>query len=77
MSIYFVFSQKDKGGCYIEPMNRGELEKALAPSGRLYGLQILGVMPDWDEALTEGIVIIKGEIIVPEAVKTVTAYRIP
>jgi hypothetical protein len=76
MSTYYVFSQKDKGGCYIEPMNRGEVEKALGPGGDFAGRPILGIMPDWDRD-NDGIVIIKGEIVVPDVVKMVTEYKIP
>lgn len=73
---YFVFSQTDKGGCFIEPMDKDALEKALAVGGEYHGWPILDQMPDW-ERTQEGIVIIKGEIIVPQAVAVVTEFRIP
>lgn len=68
---YFVFNPKDGGGCYIQRMDKQAIEAALAPGGDFSGQPILGTMPDWDRVV-EGIVIIKGDLIIPEARTTVT-----
>jgi len=73
---YFVFSQRDKGGCHTDPMDKDKLQRELGPGGEYHGRPILSEMPDWDY-VDDGIVIIKGEIIVPTAVQTVTEYQIP
>jgi len=73
---YFVFVQKDKGGCFIFEMSKDELERALGPGGEWQGRPILTKMPDWDYT-ADGIVIIKGDIIAPRPVAVVTEYRVP
>ena len=81
---YFVIIGSDDGGCTINEVTKEELTNKLTPNkfGETFwgvlgsDFRILGELPD-DVCNFSGIVIIKGNIVLPKPKQTVTEYDIP
>lgn len=77
MDKYYVITNSD-GETMVEEISKEELEKRLQPDERYYGNRdYLDKVPDLDTNYWgEDVLIIKGSIVVPEAVEVVTQVKI-
>lgn len=77
MKGYFIFETSEDGARYTGPLTAEALQKALSERGgelefQTSAMKYLDPMDDHEKIL-----VIKGEIVVPQPVKVATSYRIP
>ena len=76
MSRYFVIRNSD-GDTYVESLSRETLQERLSEGYYGSDIDYLDSVPGMDTNYWgESILIIKGEIAVPQAVQTVTEYKL-
>lgn len=76
MKGYFLFTMSDDGEpCYEGPISADELQERLREIGDVEFTET--TEHGHDPYSSNKVLVIKGEIVVPQAVKVATSYKIP